>query len=254
MDIFYQINYNILNNNIYNNNLQNKNYQILQNLNDISNIIKMSNVDKINNEKNISNKISELLKVYDKMVNEEENHDVIPKEEINKKIIEYNISENLQTLIFIVLQQQNLIKNDILKENNKYQNVFLINKRWLLDYHYEKIYSIIEQEEKIKEFIGYNNSKISIDWNKIKYNISTSNIESLKEIDKSINFEPQLECININKKQFFIPNEFIIVDEQICKLLKKNFEIQLLNSHEYFKKNDNIKLKFKKYYITTKYN
>lgn len=105
-----------------------------------------------------------------------------------------------------------------------------------MDYHYEKIYSIIEQEEKIKEFIGYNNSKISIDWNKIKYNISTSNIESLKEIEKSINFEPQLECININKKQFFIPNEFIIVDEQLCKLLKKNFEIQLLNSHEYFKK------------------
>jgi hypothetical protein len=112
-----------------------------------------------------------------------------------------------------------------------------------LNYHYDKIFSIIEQEEKVKEFIGYNNSKISFDWNKIKYNISTSNIESLIEIDKSINFEPQLECINTNKKQFFIPNDFIIVDEQICKLLKKNFEIQLFNSHEYFKKNDNIILK-----------
>jgi hypothetical protein len=77
----------------------------------------------------------------------------------------------------------------------------------------------------------------------LQYNISTSNIESLIEIDKSINFEPQLECINTNKKQFFIPNDFIIVDEQICKLLKKNFEIQLFNSHEYFKKNDNIILK-----------
>ena len=106
-----------------------------------------------------------------------------------------------------------------------------------------KIFSIIEQEEKVKEFIGYNNSKISFDWNNIKYNISTSNIESLIEIDKSINFEPQLECINTNKKQFFIPNDFIIVDEQISKLLKKNFEIQLFNSHEYFKKNDNIILK-----------
>ena len=129
MDIFYQINFNILNDYKNNDNIQKKNYQKLQNLIDISNNIKMSSVDKIINEKNISNKIAELLEVYDKMVHEEENHDVIPKK-IDKKIIEYNISENLQTLIFIVLQQQNLIKNDILKENHKYQNVFLINKRW----------------------------------------------------------------------------------------------------------------------------
>lgn len=37
----------------------------------------MSNIDIIVNEKNISNKIAELLKVYDKMVNKEENHDII---------------------------------------------------------------------------------------------------------------------------------------------------------------------------------
>jgi hypothetical protein len=209
MDMFYQINFYIYN--LNNDNFQNKNYQMLQNLNDIRNNIKISNVDSIINEKNISNKISKLLKVYNKIVTEE----------IDNKITNYDISENLQTLILIVLQQQNLMKNDFLKENNRYQNVFLINKKWLLDYHYEEIRSIIEQEEKIKEFIGYNNSKISIDWNKIKYNISNSNIESLIEIDKSINYEPQLESIILNKKQIFIPNEFIIVDEQICKLLKK---------------------------------
>ena len=83
LDIFYQINYDILNNN----NFQNKNYQILQNINEISNNIEMSNIDKIINEKNISNKISELLKAYDKMVNKEENHDIIHKEEISKKVI-----------------------------------------------------------------------------------------------------------------------------------------------------------------------
>jgi hypothetical protein len=89
-----------------------------QNINDISNNIKMSNIDKIINEKNISNKISELLKIYDQMVTEEENL-------IDKNIKNYNISENLQTLILIGLQQQNLMKNDFLKENNRYQNVFL---------------------------------------------------------------------------------------------------------------------------------
>ena len=84
MDIFYKINYNILNNNINNNNLQNKNYQILQNLNDISNNIKMSSVDKIINEKNISNKIAELLKIYDKMVHKEENMMLFLKKLITK--------------------------------------------------------------------------------------------------------------------------------------------------------------------------
>ena len=85
MDIFYQINYDILNNN----NFQNKNYQILQNINEISNNIEMSNIDKIINEKNISNKISELLKVYDKMVNKDENHDILPQKEIGKKVSPY---------------------------------------------------------------------------------------------------------------------------------------------------------------------
>ena len=85
MDIFYQINYDILNNN---NNLQNKNFQLLKNINEISHNIEMSNIDKIVNEKNISNKISELLKAYDKMVNKEENHDIIQKEEIDNKIRE----------------------------------------------------------------------------------------------------------------------------------------------------------------------
>ncbi len=46
----------------------------------------MSNIDIIVNKKNISNKIVELLKVYDKMVNKEENHDIIQKDEIGHKI------------------------------------------------------------------------------------------------------------------------------------------------------------------------
>ena len=86
MDIFYQINYDILNNNKF----QNKNYQILQNINEISNNIEMSNIDKIINEENIGNKISELLKVYDKMVNKEENHDIIHKKNSPKNKIHKN--------------------------------------------------------------------------------------------------------------------------------------------------------------------
>ena len=128
-----------------------------------------------------------------------------------KLIEEYNISEKLQILILIVIQQQNLMKNDIMKENNKYQKVFLINKKWLLNYQYQKLCSIIQKDEKIKENIeGYNNSKISIDWNAINYNISTSSIESLKEIDIGIKnisspfYKLEEQLININNKTILI--------------------------------------------------
>ena len=166
-----------------------------------------------------------------------------------KLIEEYKISENLQTLIYIVIKQEKLIKSDILIENNKYQNIFLINKKWLLNYQYEKLCSLIQRDEKIKEFIGYNNSKKSIDWNEINYNISPSSMETLKEIDfemkkiNSLSHEPDEQYININNNKFFIPKEFIIVDEQIVELLKKNFRIQLSNTCDFFKKNDNIILK-----------
>jgi len=167
-----------------------------------------------------------------------------------KLIEEYNISEKLQILILMVIQEQNLMKNNIMKENNKYQKVCLINKKWLLNYQYENLCSIIQRDEKIKEFIeGYNNLKKSIDWNAINYNISSSSVESLKEIDigiKNINssiYKPDEQLININNKSFLMPKEFIIVDEQICKLLKKNFKILLSNTCDYFKKNDNIILK-----------
>jgi len=165
-------------------------------------------------------------------------------------IEEYNISKKLQTLILILVQQQNLIKNDFLKENNKYQKVFLINKKWILNYQYDKLYSIIQQDEKIKEFIGgFRHSKNSIDLNEINYLISTSSIEKLKEIDIGINnisssfYEPEEQYININNKKIILPKEFIIIDEQIYELLKKNFKINLSNTHDYLKKTDNIILK-----------
>ena len=81
MEIFYNINYDILNN--YN--LQDKNYQLLKNINEISNNIELSNIDKIINEKKTSIKIDELLNVYEKMVTKEKNHDIIEKVEIHEK-------------------------------------------------------------------------------------------------------------------------------------------------------------------------
>lgn len=73
IEIFYQINNDIL----QNYNVRNKNYQILQNVNDISNNIKMANIQKIINNKDIFYKFKEILKIYDKMFSKDENHDLI---------------------------------------------------------------------------------------------------------------------------------------------------------------------------------
>ena len=73
IEIFYQINNDIL----QNYNVKNKNYQILQNVNDISNNIKMANIQKIINNKDIFYKFKEILKIYDKMFSKDENHDLI---------------------------------------------------------------------------------------------------------------------------------------------------------------------------------
>ena len=63
MEIFYQINCDIINN--YR--IENKNYQIIENVNDIVNNIKMSNIDKIINDDNDVYKFKNILNLYDKM-------------------------------------------------------------------------------------------------------------------------------------------------------------------------------------------
>jgi len=213
-------------------------------------IIKINYNNYVNHYNNIKKNGYNYIENYFINTNKKYIKEIHLDNKVVKLIEESNISEKLQALILIVAQQINLIKNDFLKENNKYQKVFLINKKCLLNYQYQKLCSIIQKDERIKEIIGrYINSKISIDWNAINYNISTSSIESLKEIDleiknnNSLFYESEEQCINANKKQFFIPTEFILVDEQICELLKKNFKIQLSNSYDYFKKNDNIIIK-----------
>jgi hypothetical protein len=215
-------------------------------------IIKFNQLNYAIHSNNILNNGYGYLEKYFININKKFIKEINLDKNVAKFIEEYNISEKLQTLILIVFQQQNLMKNDILKENNKYQKVFLINKQWLFNYQYEKLCSIIQQDEKIKEFIeGYKNLKKSIDWNAINYKISTASIESLKEIDigiKNINspiYKSEEKLTNINKKTFLIPKEFIIIDEQICELMKKSFKIDLSNTHDYFKKNDNILLKLK---------
>ena len=73
METFYKINYDILNN--YEN--QKLNYHILQNVNAIFDNIKLNSIDEIiNDNTKLGEKAMNILNIYDKMFNKENNHDV----------------------------------------------------------------------------------------------------------------------------------------------------------------------------------
>ena len=93
MEIFYQINSEILNN--YD---KNRNYDILKNVNEISNNIKMNNIDEIINDcNNFSNKTTNILNIYDKMFKTENNHDIRIEEPIKIKSISEKTKELTKT-------------------------------------------------------------------------------------------------------------------------------------------------------------
>ena len=279
MDIFYQINYNILNDN----KLQNKNYQILQNINEISNNIEISNVDKIINEENISNKISELLKVFDKMVNKEENHDVIHKEEIDNIPNNINSYKNMrQETICNANQKNNFISpifsgNKIIRNCNKYTcnytncinyNDYLSNDNLIkvlkLYFFYNKLLEKINQknsfEEKYylvnKEFM--NNIKKDYNYNELNILLKNSGINENNK-DKIIlsiiknqnanfikNFFGKDNSNNEYKEEYMDPDifplEFKINDQKTQIMIYENFEIISKDIIELFlgKINENI--------------
>lgn len=119
IEIFYQINYDILNNYIK----RNKNYQILQNINEISNNINLNNIKEIINNNCTISKISDILNIYDKMTTKRDKHDLIIKKDLNEekskeKVKSKEYKENID------------IKNSI-KSSNKTKNNFFNKKKIL---------------------------------------------------------------------------------------------------------------------------
>ena len=124
--------------------------------------------------------------------------------EINDKNNEItNISEKLKTLIKLSIYQHNFIN---FNSSKKIEPVFLLNKKWLENYSYDKIYSLInENYEIINDINNINTDYFYNDCNIINNIISKiQNKSLLLDIDKKVTstiantpFEAPKKTINL---------------------------------------------------------
>jgi surface protein len=112
MEIFYKINYDIFNN--YE--IQNKNYYILKNVNGILDNLKMNNIDDIvTNGNQLGKNAMDILNIYDKMFNKENNHDIKIEKNNNEKSEKINSNEKQRGT---VKRKDSTINPNLLKQSN----------------------------------------------------------------------------------------------------------------------------------------
>ena len=158
MEIFYNINSEILNN-FYENRI-NKSYQTFCNVNEITENIKRSKINDIINETNIGNKISSLLNIYDELITKDNNHGEKEieknKEKKEKKIEEKNIEEKVNKEIVVEEKSNkekinvNVNKDKVNKEKNNKSNLKKSTNNAFNTNNELKKASTIKDEEKRK--------------------------------------------------------------------------------------------------------
>jgi len=141
-----------------------------------------------------------------------------------------NLSSKLKTLILLSLFEQK--KTDYYKMK-KSEKVFLMNKNWLFQYQYQKINSLIEEDEKIKNYLGKQNQlDLSIDSHQMNDIISLLDYEELLKIDEYIsNFrtdcvpnEAKNEKLKLKDiKTIIIYNNFVMINDEFCQIFNRYF-------------------------------
>ena len=160
IEIFYQINYDIL----HNYKIENKNYQNIENVNGIVNNIKMNNIDEIINCDNDVKQFKNILNIYDKMFNKEKNQDIDIGQKEKSKMNKLN--------------QKNLKNNFIIKTKNKEQKLNDSNRKYLYDTKIRNDFLNSFENSSKKEV--ENRYKIKNKENNIKNNIEEVKIEKKK--------------------------------------------------------------------------
>ena len=148
IESFYEISKDIINN--YE--IQNRNYKILKNINEIYNNIKLNNIDKIINDNNIGNQFSNLINIYNK-INEKDNELSKEKEgknndnskdknsnnKINKEMVNNDnntlIEKNEITCIYKIDKQNSKLKifgSGFVKNNAQNCKINIENKEYVL--------------------------------------------------------------------------------------------------------------------------
>ena len=135
METFYNINYTIFKN--YE--IKNRNYQVLQNLNKISQNIQQNNIEKIINDENIANKIIGIIDIYNKMTTKDENQASINSTEAKEKKEDPKIKNDIEKS-----NQTKKMKKDNNNENN-------FKKKFMKKNSLSSVKIKKENEEKEKE-------------------------------------------------------------------------------------------------------
>ena len=140
-----------------------------------------------------------------------------------------NLSSKIKVLILFSLFEQK--KVDFYKRK-KSEKVFLMNKDWLFQYQYEKINSLIEEDDKVKNYLNNQNQiDLSIDSNQMNYIISLLDYEKLLTIDdyisklqadRNISSKAKSKALKW-KDNKIIYNNFVMINEEFCQIFNIYF-------------------------------
>ncbi len=140
----------------------------------------------------------------------------------------YEISKILNNLLFLSITQQ----KNIVNENNDFKEVYLINKKWLEEYEYNRINSLIKENDNIlKDNEIINNNNLSYNSESINNIISKLDKHLLIEIDKIISIKKtNTQChakeeeVQLIDKKIKIYKDFLFINEQIYNEMKTIFK------------------------------
>ena len=183
-------NFNLNNNNLNNINNNNLNNVNNNNLNSINNN-NLSNVNN-NNLNNINN--NNLNNINNNNLNDINNNN------LNNN---FNFSIKLQSLIYLSYISQ----KKLLEQNNSIIRVVLLNKKWLYQYHYDKISFLINQAN-----IQLNPTNINDIISKLNINVLSQidqNLSNITQINSS--FLAEYEIYQLKDKPIKVYKEFILV-------------------------------------------
>ena len=158
---------------------------------------------------------------------------IIPN--LNNNEIPFNqnkISEKLKTLLLLsMIKFRDNIHNS--QKEGKIEKVKLINNNWLNNYEYNKINSLVNNNEVFNVLKASDDKQF--DYNSPTFDniISKLNPQQLNSIDQNVNkinnkfpLEPKEENIQLsNQKIIKIYKEFTLINEQLYNLLKRNFSL-----------------------------
>ena len=178
-------------------------------------------------EKYLSNK---KIQIYDNNnLLEATIYSLLEKKEVNKN--RKDLSPKLKTFILLSLLKSK--KKKYHKANNS-EKVFLMNKEWLLKFKYDEINKIIEENEKLKNYlIKEDTSNLSFDSIHMNDIISLLDYDSLLSIDDSISklqntyispCQAKTELLKLGNNNIFIYTNFVMINEEISQMFIQNFD------------------------------